>query len=181
MRLFFAFDVPEAENLRVQEAVNGLEPELPSARWVPLENRHVTVRFVGSVEEAALEGLNVAARRAAGAVAGGRISLGGLGAFPRPSRARVLWAGVEDHDGAAAALFEALDRDLAALGLPGEDRGYTPHLTLARMKVPTPLPDGVASILEPGPVFELNRLLLMESKLSPKGARYEVRDSFPLV
>ena len=180
MRLFFAFGVPDKENERVQRVVDELEPQISGARWIPPENRHVTVRFLGSVADEAVGDIRDAARRSCAAVAPGEIWLEGVGAFPRASRARVLWAGVQDPGGAAHSLFEHLDAALDGLGFPGEERGYTPHLTLARLKVPTPLPRDIASSLPPGAPFRLDRLLLMESRLSPSGARYEVRDSFPL-
>ena len=180
MRLFFAFHIPEAENDRVHEVVTSLAPRLPGARWIPRDNRHVTVRFLGSVEEASLGDVKEAARRACRSVAAGSVSLEGIGSFPRPSRARVLWAGVRDDGGTAAALFEHLEEALEESGWTREERGYPPHLTLARFKVPTALPAGLADALEPGPSFPLGNLILMESKLSPKGALYEVRDSLPL-
>lgn len=180
MRLFFAFDVPAAENARVQEAVDVLTPQIAGARWIPPANRHVTVRFIGSVDDEAVDGIKDAARRACAAVKPGIVFLEGIGAFPRSARARVLWAGVQDPDSVVAKLFEHLELALVHIGFAGEERDYTPHLTLARMKAPVPLPRECAVLLPPGEPFRLDRLLLMESKLSPGGARYEVRDSFPL-
>ena len=180
MRLFFAFDVPDAENARVQEVVDALNPKIPEARWVPRENRHVTVRFLGAVADDQLGAVQDAARRATASVEPGDFYLEGIGAFPRASRARVLWAGVKDPSSTVANLFRHLDEELTQCGFPGEERGYTPHLTLARMKAPISLPDECDSMLPPGEAFHLASLLLMDSRLSPGGARYEVRDSFPL-
>lgn len=180
MRLFFAFKVPEVENDRVEELVSELESQLPGARWVPRKNRHVTVRFLGSVRDGSIPLVKDAARRACSSVGPGRVSLEGIGAFPRPSYARVLWAGVRDHDGTAAALFERLEEALQEIGWTREERGYTPHFTLARFKEATTLPTALTDALERGPSFTLERLVLMASNLSPKGARYEDMDSFPL-
>lgn len=180
MRLFFAFGVPSSENERVQGAVDALAPQLPSARWVDPANRHVTVRFLGSVSEDAVSDVASAARRVTSELSPSEISIGRIGAFPRMSVARVLWAGIEDRDGCAAALFDGLERDLGLLGWPPEERGYTPHLTIARFKTPVAIPSATEALLPPGPGFLLEELLLFESTLTPKGARYEVKETFPL-
>jgi 2'-5' RNA ligase len=100
------------------------------------------------------------------------VSLSGLGAFPRPRRARVVWAGIDDPQTLLAALAAELGEALRAVGYEPEDRAYTAHLTLARFKTPSPvelpdLPD------PPGP-FTVDRVTLFRSRLSPSGARYEV-------
>lgn len=164
----------------MQEIVDALTPQVPGARWIPAINRHVTVRFLGAVDDDRVDAVKDAARRACAAAKPGDVYLEGLGAFPRASRARVLWAGVKDPDGSAGGLFERLESEVARLGFAGEERGYTPHLTLARIKAPAPLPEEWADLLPAGGRFRLDRLNLMESKLSPKGARYEVRESFPV-
>lgn len=180
MRLFFAFGVPTAENERLQPVVEALAADLPSARWVDPANRHVTVRFLGQVNEDALDPVSAAARQAASRTRPGEVSMGGIGAFPKMGRARVLWAGIDDHEGVAAALSQGLEDGLVAAGFVREERPYTPHLTLARFKTPASVSPHVRDLLSGGRPFSLDTLHLMESRLSPKGARYEVRESFTL-
>lgn len=180
MRLFFAFGVPTRENERLQPVVEALAADLPSARWVDPANRHVTVRFMGHMNEDALNPVSGAAQRAASRTRPGEISIGGIGAFPKMGRARVLWAGIDDHGGVAAALSQALEDELAAAGFEREERPYKPHLTLARFKTPVSVPPHVRDLLSNGPRFSLGTLHLMESHLSPAGARYEVRETIPL-
>ena len=160
--------------------VDSLAADLPSARWIGASDRHVTVRFLGSVAADVVPSVTDAARLVCDEVAGGGLSIEGIGAFPKMARARVLWAGVNDEGRCAAALFHRLDRAMSELGLPGEDRDYVPHLTLARFKAPTAVPASCEDLLPKGPSFRLSELLLIESTLTPAGARYEVKESFPL-
>jgi 2'-5' RNA ligase len=94
---------------------------------------------------------------------------------------RVLWVGLHDSDKALVDLAKALDRGFEPLGFEPEKRDFTPHLTLARFKMPVrldePLPEIPVTDL---PEFEVSALRLYRSHLSPKGARYEVVRDFPL-
>ena len=180
MRLFFAFTAPPTENERLQEVTGSLAADLPGARWVDPANLHVTLRFLGQVSGDALGDVVSAGDKAASQAIRGEVAIGGIGAFPTAARARVLWAGVSDHDGAAAALFAGLQDHLAIRGFEREERPYKPHLTLARFKTPAKLPPKAAELLPGGPRFPLGALLLMESRLSPAGARHELVKAFPL-
>jgi 2'-5' RNA ligase len=103
------------------------------------------------------------------------VSLCGLGAFPTPTRPRVIWAGTAPAP-AFVALAEGVDRALAALGFPPETRGFTAHVTLGRVRVPRHEP-ALADALEaaaarPFGTLPVARVSLMRSELSPRGARY---------
>lgn len=180
MRLFFAFGIPPSENERLRPVVETLAVDLPAARWVDPANRHVTIRFLGQVNEDALKLVSAAGQRAASQSRPGKISIAGIGAFPKMGRARVLWAGIEDHEATAAQLSQVLDDELAAEGFEREERPYKPHLTLARFKTPARVPAHALDLLSGAACFSLDTLHLMESHLSSSGARYEVRESFPL-
>lgn len=107
----------------------------------------------------------------------------GLGAFPTPRRARVLWAATADAP-AFVALAAAVDRALVALGFPAEARRFTPHVTLGRVREPRPDP-ALASALtaaatRPFGTLRVARVSLMRSDLSPRGARYTELAAWPL-
>ena len=149
-------------------------------RWAPIENQHVTLKFLGSVPEDRLDGIVDAGAGVAGVTAPGTLSLGGLGTFPGGKRMRVLWVGLIDPLDLLAGLASRLDQALEPLGFEPEKRAFTPHLTLARFKTPRHL-DGPLSALElPAEPFELSEVALYRSHLSPKGARYEALQRWPL-
>lgn len=175
-RIFIA--VPLDSSLR--EAVRALEARIEAAgaraRWVRPENLHFTLRFLGHIGDTELQRVREAARRACAGVEAFRITLSGVGAFPGPQRPQVVWIGVGEGAGPMVGLARRLEDALAAAGFPREDRAFTPHLTLARVKEARLWRD-LSRVL---PSFEGERageqavtfLLVMESLLRPQGAVY---------
>lgn len=138
MRLFTGIALPE----HVTEALERLLELLrPTARinWSPVENLHITTKFIGEWPESRLEEL-----KGALAALPGRapipIRIRRLGYFPNPHSPRVFWAGIEAGP-ELAALAKDTDEATARLGVEPEKRAFSPHLTLARIKEPVPLAD----------------------------------------
>ncbi len=180
-RLFVAARVPEGHLRALGDAVSPARPSLGNARWTATANQHLTLKFLGFTPRADVDTVAETMAAVARSHRGATVSLGRLGAFPSFRRARVLWAGVDDPEGALARLAGALDRAYAALGWASEERRrYAPHLTIARFK-------GIARLdaaafpdlprLEP---FRVESMTLYESVLHPAGARYEVVSEAPL-
>ena len=139
MRLFTAIDLSADVLLRLEQMMSILRPEA-SVKWSPVDNLHVTIKFIGEWPEARLEELNDALtsllpRQPFEA------ELKELGWFPNERSPRILWVGVHGGD-PLLELARETDERLAELGIPKEERGFAPHLTLARMKKPVPL-DGL--------------------------------------
>lgn len=175
LRLFAAFDVPADILEEVSSRTVALRRSLPDARWIPAQNQHVTLRFFGRTPQGRLEALKGLCEEVAAAHHPGEVRLSALGAFPRLRRARVLWAGIEDPTGVSAGLNAELEAGARALGFAPEERAYAPHLTLARLRVPAPVPPGAAEIsFEDLPVFSVAHLVVYRSHLSNRGARYEI-------
>ena len=140
------------------------------------ENLHVTLKFLGGIDEARVPSVIDALRGAVGRHARFVIEIGELGAFPSATRARVLWAGVTGGDGALAALASTVDTALAGLGFPHEERAFSPHITLGRVREPRRAP-ALGEALAAGGArrfgrVAVNEITLMRSDLSPRGARY---------
>jgi RNA 2',3'-cyclic 3'-phosphodiesterase len=131
MRLFVGIDIPEDVKAKLRAALARLRP-LADFRWSPIENLHVTTKFIGEWPEEKLEEMKAALAEVNSPTAVD-IAIRGLGWFPNPHRPRVFWAGV--HAGEELrALTIATDEAVARLGVPAETREFRPHLTLARIK-----------------------------------------------
>ena len=181
IRLFLAVTPPPQELLRVQRATLALRDEFPAARWIPPENQHVTIKFLGAVEEPRMQSLVDACRGLAPGLASGPATMSGLGVFPAARRATVLWAGIVDASGGLAALEGSVAARCAELGWPREKRPFSPHLTLARFRAPTRVdPTTLSAGAIEGQEWPIDRFQLYRSRLSPKGARYEVLHEFVL-
>lgn len=106
-----------------------------NVKWVEPENLHVTINFLGEVDDRDLHGLCRALATVGKKEAPFRLAIAGIGAFPTPRRPKVLWAGIADGAEALARIHEASEPKLLELGVyRREERGYTPHLTLGRAK-----------------------------------------------
>jgi 2'-5' RNA ligase len=183
MRLFVAFDIPEGHRRGLDRAIDPVRRRLRGARFVPSAAWHVTLKFLGEVPEERFGEVREVAGRSAGALPRTRSRLTGLGAFPSPRRARVVWVGLEDAEGVLAALAEGMEREFAAAGFRREERVWRPHLTLARFRTPGPIEHALAEArLEdlPAEPFDVNEVVLFRSHLSPRGASYVPLDRFPL-
>ncbi len=181
VRLFAAVDIPEAQREAVVRAVEPWRERLEGGRWVRPENWHITVKFLGRTWPRLVEWVHEQCRDAASAIRPFRLGLGGLGVFPRPSSARVLWVGLEDRDQSLRSLAAALDDRLSA-EFPPEKRPFSAHLTVARFQPPTSVHDVADELsrvrIDASP-FRVGELVLYRSHLSPKGARYEPLRRFP--
>jgi 2'-5' RNA ligase len=147
-------------------------------RWVKAENFHLTLRFLGDVQEENLGGVCAALEKVCAGHAPFDIGLLGLGAFPSARRARILWAGVGEGSEQLRSLARGLDVALASLGFEGEVLPYTPHFTLGRVRgrpARLELPSGIGDYR-----FGAGSLELVESSLDPGGAAYKTIVSFAL-
>jgi len=152
--------------------------------WVAPENFHLTLKFLGHVDQSRLESVQAALASAVGGSPRFELTCAGLGAFPTAGRPRVIWAGVRDGAETATRLAQVVERALAPLGFEPEGRAFSAHITLGRLRVPGRDP-ALATALEAagGRVFgstPIDRVALMRSDLSPRGARYTELSAFPL-
>ena len=127
--------------------------------WVPRENLHVTIAFIGSVDEERVSDVAAAIERITRPAI--PTSVTGTGAFPSTSRARVFWLGLADEAGAMASIVEACGEALSSL-VPRQERRWRAHVTLARFRPPVPAPVHVAADPVEGVI---DRVILYESRL----------------
>jgi RNA 2',3'-cyclic 3'-phosphodiesterase len=134
IRAFIALDLSTEVLGRLENVHRQLKQRLPgtAVRWAPVQNLHLTLKFLGDVSEANLKVLSEILKREADKQAVFEIQAGGLGAFPSINRPRVIWVGVQSPPDLAA-LQRAIDVETARLGYASEERDFSPHLTLARI------------------------------------------------
>ncbi|MCL6640552.1 MAG: RNA 2',3'-cyclic phosphodiesterase [Candidatus Rokubacteria bacterium] len=164
--------------------IRHLQSRAPAVAWVAPENLHVTLKFLGSVEEERLTAVGEALASVASAARGFELAVAGLGAFPTPTRPRVVWAGIAGGAEPLASLAAAVEVALEPLGFPREKRPFVGHVTLGRVREPRRAP-GLARALTAAADRAFgrtaaDRLTLMRSDLSPRGARYTPLGSWPL-
>lgn len=170
LRLFVAIEVPEDVRAAVAGAVAPLRERFPMARWVPAQNQHVTLKFLGSTYPRLVEWVRATVGELASRHAPFTTRVEGLGAFPNARRARVLWAGLDDAGSAFGRLAADLDEALSKEFTP-EKRAFTPHLTVARFEPTVTVdPDEIAFESEP---FEVGRIVLFRSHLRRPAPVYE--------
>ena len=180
MRLFVAVEIGD-ETRRVAAATADLlratiGPAV-KARWVPPENMHLTVLFIGHVDEGRASGL-IDALTPPLDIPPFEIELGGCGVFPSKGPPRALWIGLADGLPGIASMHEAFNRRLVPFGFEPESRPFRAHLTLARIKnAPSGVGRAVREALRhvPPPTARscVTRAAIFRSHLSPNGPRYE--------
>ena len=181
MRAFLAVELSPGVQERLVEVKRELAQLGAAVRWVRDDNLHVTVKFLGSVAEDALDALRARLRDALHATAPMAASVRGLGAFPDLRRARVVWAGVECAP--LPALAALADGAAARIGVLPETRPFRAHLTLGRVNGTRgwkPLAQDLAA--RAGEDFggcALTELVALRSDLRPGGALYTKLWSIP--
>lgn len=187
-RLFVALEPPDAVRRRLAALAVELRRAAGRAadevRWVPPENVHLTLQFLGAVPGERVADVEAAIRAAAAAAHPLSLEVKGAGGFPNARRPRVVWAGLGGDLAALGALVRDLGRSLAPLGFPPEDRPFSAHLTLGRARDGRGAP-GLAGALAAaagasGAPWRASEVVLFESHLSPKGPRYEAIADEPL-
>ena len=177
IRLFVGLTLPAAQRQRLSVLSHGVK----GARWVVPENLHITLRFIGEVDEDVAE--NLAQALSTVRAAPFTVRIRELGTFGNPPHS--IWAGVADEPcGALAALHANVESALVREGLEPEHRKYTPHVTLAYCRkaainrVAMYLESSDAVALEP---FDVTGFSLFQSHLHPEGAQYEPVVEFAFV
>ncbi len=179
MRVFVAVELPDAVRNALHEGTNLLRQSNPAVRWVPPDNMHITLKFLGEITENRTARVREAVTAAAVRHPPFQVALGSVGAFPNLNRPRVVWIGVREGAEPLAALAADADSALEAEGFMREKRPFRAHLTVGRCRKPAPLA-GASSAVVPNDVFLVDRVVVMESHLQPRGARYEVIGVCPL-
>lgn len=166
VRAFIALELDAALQERLARLVEDLKPRLPGLRFGPVDNAHLTMRFLGSSPVGALEHIARDLETAAAACPPADVRVAGLGLFPPRGAPNVLWLGL-DLPAAMRTLQAACERAARAAGFEPETRAYQPHVTLGRWRERVARP--VLPEVEPL-TTRIERLVLFRSDLKPAGA-----------
>jgi 2'-5' RNA ligase len=184
MRLFLGIELPEPLVGEIGRVQSLLRASRADVRWVEPGNAHLTLKFLGEVGERRVAAIDAALREPVAAATCHDLDAVGIGAFPNEARPRVLWAGVEGAIRELAALQQRVEAALETLGFDREGRHFSPHVTIGRVRRPVHLENLSAAIRElrhePLGVITVAEVVLFESTLTPKGARYQPRSRYRL-
>jgi RNA 2',3'-cyclic 3'-phosphodiesterase len=177
MRLFIAIDLPA----ELKTALARLHRDLPGARWVAAAQIHLTLAFLGEVEEASAWRLSTELARIH--LPPFTLTLTGTGCFPHRQRPRVLWVGLAP-EARLTQLVAAVQSAILDCGLPVEERPFSAHITLARLRFPAAREVGAfldQPLAAPLPLLPVHEFILFESRLLPHGAEHLPLTRFLLV
>lgn len=179
-RTFVAVPVSASQRFRLAKLRQELMSRLPDIKWTEPENLHVTLVFLGEVDDVLLPRVCSLVKEAADAVAlvPFLMSLSGLGCFPNERRPRVLWVGIDAGVDQLTRLHVALAERFVELGCRREDRRFTPHVTLGRTKHDGPL-RAISQVLADHRDWQageatVQEVLIMGSQLTRDGPLYSV-------
>jgi 2'-5' RNA ligase len=184
MRTFVAVPIPppvRARLVQVQEALRRADADV---RWVEAENLHLTLKFLGDLEEPEVERLRELLGQEARRWPELSLRYEGVGVFPSSGLPRVVWAGARGDLEKLAGLAQAIERAALQVGVPREGRPFVAHLTLGRVKSGRRL-EALRSALENQREASfgdqtLRGFVLLQSTLTPQGSIYEPLAEFPL-
>jgi len=177
-RLFVAMDLPED----VKDELHGLcrDFTVPGARWVNIEQLHLTLRFIGDADEELFQTI----RNSLSLIKASQFNLHmeGTGRFPPRGAPHVLWVGLSDSS-TLLRIHNQVEEAVQLAGIPSEKRPFSPHITLARLRDASP--GAVNSFLERTkefrtPLFTVSEFRLYSSTLTPKGAIHTCEAVYPL-
>lgn len=178
MRLFIALDIPAEVRAALTSYMERARLLAPEARWARVEGLHVTLKFIGHVDDAAVGKIKTAL--ALVKTSPFEVKFTGVGFFPNPNAGRVFWAGVEGGD-SLPQLASTIDAAMEKLGIPRETKAYHPHLTLARTSS-RPL-RGLKPLLDEPPQFgtmTAREFFLYQSQPQKGGSKYTKLERFEL-
>jgi 2'-5' RNA ligase len=183
-RSFVAVELSTEVTEGVRRVQGGLKERIVRVSWVRAEGIHLTLKFLGDVNPDRIEAIVSKVKEASQARGPFTIEIRGCGAFPNAKNPRVIWIGVDDPSGALRELQVKIEQGMEQIGFAREERGYTPHLTIGRLRSGKGT-GGIAEALEASKesdlgTMEVREVCLFRSQLKPTGAEYIKLKVIPL-
>ena len=180
IRTFIAIELPPD----IKAALNRLQTALgagkdTSVKWVSPNSIHLTLKFLGNIDPEAIPQITSAMEKSVKNAKPFSLQLSAIGAFPNARSPRVVWVGLKGDTEVLSELQKHLERSLDAVGFPPENKPFSPHLTLGRVRnqIRPNQRRALAELLSAAklkatPIFQINSIDLMKSELTQKGAIY---------
>ena len=183
IRAFIAVTLDSKVIEKIAHATTQLRAEIIGARWVAPANFHLTLKFLGGIDEAMVEPIEARLRDQLSLFPRFSINAKGLGVFPSPKRPRVLWVGLTGDR--LIALASRVESALQQFGFTPETRKFTPHLTIGRWRQADPAPKSLDRQLEDWRAYDfgisrVESVSLIQSVLKSEGASYNRLATIPL-
>ena len=181
LRLFWAVSLPDQVKEQLGVLMDLLQKGQADAKWVEKYNLHLTVKFLGELPANQRPLITNAVKEALAGTGSFNLMVKGLGFFPSAQRPRILWAGLTGELARLRELHRLVEDSLTPLGWPPENRRFSPHLTLARLRSLRGMEALTRLVLEltesaAAMPVQVEELKLMESKLTRQGPVYTVLD-----
>lgn len=181
IRSFISINLNDALKKEINNLLMDLKKHNLDVRWVPVENLHVTLKFLGHITDETVERVKERLYNIAPFFKPFRLSFNGIGFFPDRKRPRVVWIDISDSD-VLKSLQETIEERLTEIGFEREERGFSPHLTIGRIRSFRDLEKliGLIDTIKDRKFgsIDVDRIYLMKSDLRPGGAQYSVIGEF---
>jgi len=176
LRIFIAALIPEEIRTRLTNYINSLKHNIDRVKWEKSEKLHVTLKFLGDVDESGVGEISNLLGKLAHGYSPFNLSISDFGGFPNLKSPRVLYIGLSRNNELSKFQNE-LERDLHNLGFNKEDRRFIPHITLARVKKRIHIRETLPITQS---MFDITQIGLMKSELGAEGSVYTPLKSFKL-
>ena len=174
-RCFIAIEIPETIKKSIADITESLKKSGSDVKWVSDENIHITLQFLGETEESLIPDIKGALYKILAPYSPFYIKITDVGCFPSGRRPRVIWVGMEESQ-FMINLYKDISSEMVKFGYQKEERGFTPHVTIGRVKSNRNTGELLRRLDElrvrDFPDFEVHNVTLMKSELKPSGAKY---------
>ena len=181
MRAFIAIEIPQETKLALAKLEDRFKQTNADVKWVAPENLHLTLKFLGDIDGAQAEKITAIIENVANNHPPYPVKISSVGAFPKLSLLKVVWVGLDTGAEETKKIFKDLEERLEKLGIPKDERPFSTHITLGRTRSPSNrnlLAKEIKIITEnfelDNSEFQVRKITLFKSILSPNGPTYEV-------
>jgi len=178
IRTFIAIELSTENQSKLSQIQKELKTSGADVKWVKPENIHLTLKFLGETKISIIENINKAIQETANEFEKFSFELNELGAFPKIQFPRVIWINAQEPTGTIIKIVSELEDRLEKLGFAKEEREFTAHITIGRVRSSQgriQLVDKLKEVKLSQPLIqEVNNLTLFKSTLMPSGPIYEI-------
>ena len=176
IRTFIAIEIDPTHKQKLTHLISTLKQSDSDVKWVNGTQMHLTLKFLGNIEETKVQEISDALTSIANSTREFTITLSNIGTFPNVKRPRVIWIGIDKGKNELKLLAGQIETELEKLGFPKETRDFKSHLTLGRVRSPKNLQNLTKLLTEVSfqseSAIKINKLILFQSTLTPKSVIY---------